>query len=96
MTARKPACRVRVKVIKEKENIVRDTVDKKKCIIIFGVKEKVLPMRPTREKEGRKVVREVVKAVQEENSDQDEETEVYRLGQYDDGKVRPMKIKFRS
>jgi len=85
-----------VKVIKEKENIVRHTVKKKKCVIIFGVKEKMLPMRPTREKEEMKVVREILKAVQEENSDQNEEIEVYRLGQYEEGGVRHMKGKFRS
>ena len=27
-----------VKVIKQKESVVRDTVDKKKCVIIYGLK----------------------------------------------------------
>lgn len=29
-----------IKVIKEKEDLVRDTVDKKKSFVIFGMKEK--------------------------------------------------------
>jgi len=86
-----------IKVIKEKENIVRDTVDKKKCVVIFGVKEKMLPVRPIREKDEMKVVKDILKVVQEENSDQDEEIEeVSRLGRYEEGGMRPMKVKFRS
>jgi len=86
-----------IKVIKEKDNIVRDTVDKKKCVVIYGVKEKMLPVRPIREKDEMKVVKDILKVVQEENPDQDEEIEeVSRLGRYKEGGMRPMKVKFRS
>jgi len=86
-----------IKVIKEKDNIIRDTVDKKKCVIIFGVKEKILPVRPIREKDEMEVVKDILQVVQEENPDQDEEIEeVSRLGRYEEGGTRPMKVKFRS
>ena len=29
-----------IKVIKEKEELVRDTIDKKKCLVIYGISEK--------------------------------------------------------
>ena len=34
-----------VKVIKQKESVVRDTVDKKKCVIIYGLKEETESIR---------------------------------------------------
>ncbi len=44
-----------VKVIKQKELMVRDTVDKrKKCIVIYGLKEETEPVRYKREKEQKK------------------------------------------
>ncbi len=39
-----------VKVIKQKESMVRDTVNKKKCIFIYGLKEETEPVRYKREK----------------------------------------------
>ena len=86
-----------VKVIKEKENIVRETVDKKKCVMIFGLKEKVLPLRHIREKEERRVVKEIFKEVKEENDEIEEEIEeVSRIGKYEEGGSRPIKVKLRS
>ena len=29
-----------IQIIKEKENLVRDTVDRKKCFVIYGLQEK--------------------------------------------------------
>ena len=42
-----------IQVIKEKEELVRDTVDKRKCLVIFGLREKKIPNKYVREKEER-------------------------------------------
>ncbi len=43
-----------IKVIKEKESLVRDTVDKKKSIMIFGLEESEIKNWYKREAEQRK------------------------------------------
>ena len=48
-----------VKVIKQNKFSVRDAVDKKKCVVIFRFKEKVLPKTNIRQEEEIKVVKEV-------------------------------------
>lgn len=86
-----------IQVIKNKEHVVRDMVEKKKSVIIFGLKEKVLNNRSDRVKEELKVAREIIKEVEEDNAEVVEEIEeVFRLGKYEEGKARPMKIKFKS
>ena len=37
-----------VMIIKEKENLVCDTVEKEEYVVIFGLKEKVMPVRHER------------------------------------------------
>ena len=86
-----------VKVIKQKESMVRDTVDKKKCIVIYGLKEETEPIRTKREKEQRMKVDDVVRNVQgEEDEWVNEIEEVHRLGKYKEGESRPLKVKFRA
>ncbi len=85
-----------IKVIKSKENVVRDVVEKKKSVMIFGLKEKVVNFRSERLKEEMKVAKEVIQEVDKDNTEAAEEIEeVYRLGKYAEGKDRPMKIIFR-
>ncbi len=36
-----------LKYQREKSNLVRDTVQRKMCVVVFGVKEKNLPMKIT-------------------------------------------------
>ena len=85
-----------VKVIKQKESIVRDTIDKKKCFIIYGLKEETEPIRAKREKVQRMMVDDVVKNVQGEDNDWvNEIEEVHRLGKYKEG-AKPLKVKFRT
>ena len=52
-----------LKVIKERPNVVRDSVEKKKCVIIFGLKEEVLPIRNAREQHERKAVEEIMETI---------------------------------
>ena len=86
-----------VKIIKEKENLVRDTVEKKKCMVIYGLKEKKNDVRTERERELKESVKKVVAKVQDEEQGLEGEIEeVVRLGRYNEEKVRPIKVRMRS
>lgn len=57
-----------VKIIKQKEGSIRDTVGKK-SIAIFGLKVKVMPKRLEREREEKEKVVQIVKEEQGEEKD---------------------------
>ena len=63
-----------IKVIKEKEDLVRDTVDKKKSFVIFGMKEKN-PNKFTREHKERERAKGIIKKVQDSVQTLDQEVE---------------------
>ena len=54
-----------VQVIEEKENLVRDTVDKKKMVVVFGLKEEHIPVLSEREKE-KQCAEELIETIQED------------------------------
>ncbi|MPC38835.1 hypothetical protein E2C01_032351 [Portunus trituberculatus] len=54
-----------IEVIKEKEDLMRDTMDKKKGFLIFWMKEKKNPNKITREHEERGLAKTVIKRVQD-------------------------------
>ncbi|MPC70408.1 hypothetical protein E2C01_064657 [Portunus trituberculatus] len=86
-----------IEVIKEKEDLVQDAVDKKKSFVIFGMKEKKNPNKFTREREERELNKSVIKRVQESTQEFDQEVEeVIRLGRYSEAGMRPMKVRMRS
>ena len=86
-----------VKVIKENENLVRETVEKKKCVLIFDMKEDIIPHRLQREKTERENINKIMKEVKSDDSNLENEIEEYkRLGKYEAGKIRPVKVKFKS
>lgn len=89
-----------VKVIKEKDHLVRETVDKRRCVVVFGLAEGTMPNRRVREEEERKVAVKVLGACQQDTQEsqhmEGEIEEVVRLGKFEEGKQRPMKIKLRS
>ena len=86
-----------IQVIKEKEGLVRDTVEKKKSMVIFGLQEKKNPVKMAREKEEREMVRDIVTLVQDEEQGLEREIEeVFRLGKYKEGGKRPLKVRMRS
>lgn len=66
-----------IQVLKRKENMVRDMVEKKQCVVVFGLQEKVQPSRNERVKDEMEVARSIVKAVEEDNIELDEEIEEY-------------------
>ncbi|MPC68202.1 hypothetical protein E2C01_062400 [Portunus trituberculatus] len=85
-----------IQVIKEKD-LVRDTVDKRKSFVIFGMKEKKNPNKFTREREKRELAKTIIKQVQDSMQELDQEMEeVIRLRRYSEGGRRPMKVKMRS
>ena len=86
-----------IQVIKEKDNLVRDAVDKKKCIVIFGVQEKKNPVKFVRERENKEIARNIIKRVQDDEQELEKEIEeVYRIGKYNEGNHRPLKVKLKS
>ena len=86
-----------VKVIKENENLVRETVDKKKCVLVFGMKEDNIPHRLQREKVEKENISEIIKEIKSDESNLENEIEEHRrLGKFEPGKRRPVKIKFKS
>ena len=84
-----------VSVLKNKEGLVRDMADKKKCVILFGIREEIIPVRTEREQyEKNKIMR--VLDVLEAEWVKDEVVEYTRLGKYSEGKDRPLKLKLNS
>ncbi len=55
-----------VKVFKNKEEWVRDAADKKKSIIVHGLKEKNIRYKPRRDREQLKSVRDLLKSLNDE------------------------------
>lgn len=44
---------------------MRDTVDKQKCVVVFGIKERIVPIRHEREKLERYITKQVVKEAED-------------------------------
>ena len=55
-----------IKVLKTIENIVREA-EKKKNLMIYGLKEKVISIRTEREQEETKYIKEILKQLNEED-----------------------------
>lgn len=83
-----------VKVIKEKERLVRDTVDKVKCVVIFGVREDKETNRLERDSQEKVKVKGVLNEILEDDQTMNTVEEFHRIGKYQEGKDRPLKIKF--
>lgn len=78
-----------VRFIKHKKALV----DKKKCIIIFGLRKKPQPIREIIEQEDFSVPTDVIKTLLDEKDDIVKQTEeVYRLKTYKEGEASLMKI----
>ena len=89
--------KVVIKVMKSKEEVLRNVVDKKKCAIVFGMTEKHTPIRSIRQKEESMKIKELIKVLNEESEDLEEEIdEIKRMGKYTEGGKRPVRIKFKS
>ena len=72
-------------------------VDKKKRIIVFGLKETKEVNKTARNKELSEVISKVLEKVQEENRClKNEMEEFHRLGRFKGEGFRPIRIKFKS
>lgn len=85
-----------VQIIKEKDKLVRDTVQKKMCVVVFGAKEKNIPMKINREKEEVLRAKEIISQVAEGEEITEQIEEVHRIGKYEEGRERPMRIRFMT
>ena len=85
-----------VKILKTNENIVRDVADKKKCIIVTGINEEEIENRIERTNTEIQKIKKLMQVVMGDEDTANEIEEFYRLGKFENGKRRPMKIKFRA
>ncbi|XP_050703013.1 trichohyalin-like [Eriocheir sinensis] len=87
-----------VKALKKNEELVREVADKKRSVIIFGMKEKNITYKPKRDKEELKSVKDLLKNLNdaERQSIEEEVDEIYRMGPFIEGKTRPVKLKLKS
>ena len=83
-------------MIKEKEKLVRDTVDKVKCVVLFGMKEEKIVNRTEREQKEKASLGEVFETVTEDEQAVKAIEEFHRIGQYEEGKDRPIRVKFAT
>ena len=83
-----------VSVIKEKAKVLRESVDRVKCVVVFGIEENIVNRIEREAKEKEKVDEMLKEVVDEENQAMSIVEEFHRIGKYEIGKVRPMKIKF--
>ena len=63
-----------IQIIKEKEDLVRDAVDRKKCIVIYGLQGKKNPNKYRMEREERGLVK-VIQKVQDDTQSLEHEVE---------------------
>lgn len=86
-----------IKVLKEKPEMMRDTVEKKKSVVMVGINEEFMAIRQVREKKERKTVEQLIEAIQEKDHELvGKIEEVFRLRKYDVGIQRLVEIRFRS
>ena len=76
---------------------MRDTVDRRKCLVIYGIEEKKNPNKYGREREERELVKKVMKQVQDDTQSLKQEVEeTHRIGRYNEGNTRSLKVRMRS
>ena len=86
-----------VSVIKEKKKLVRDTVDKVKCVVIFGLKEEIIVNALERERKEKEKIGKIIATVTGEEGQSVRSVEEYhRIGKFEEQKDRPVKIKFAT
>ncbi|MPC75628.1 hypothetical protein E2C01_070021 [Portunus trituberculatus] len=86
-----------ISVIKEKKKLVRDTVDKVKCVVVFGVREEKIVNRSEREAKEKEEIKNILMTVAEEgNQAINLVEEFHRFGKFEEQKERPLKIKFAT
>ncbi len=64
--------------------------------MVVGIKEEFIPIKSSRERKDREAVEQVTETIQEDSELVGETEEVFRLGKYEEGAQRPIKIRFKS
>ena len=86
-----------INVIKQEKRLVRDTVEKVKCLVIFGIpEEKILNKMEREEKEKEKVKKVLVAASGDEGITGIKVEDIFRIGKFEENKSRPVRIKFAT
>ena len=86
-----------VGVVRSKENVMREVVDRDKCVIVYGDIE--AHARDKSEKKGNDMVKvkRIMKEMDEDDEGWEEQIEeVRRIGLYKRGEMRPMRVQFKS
>ena len=82
-------------IIRKNPRLIRETADMNKTIMIIGKKEEENKNRIDRDKTELRNIMEIMKKISEDITDRD--IEVYhRVGKYEEGKHRPIKVTFNS
>lgn len=85
-----------VRVLQQEETMVRNIAEKKKCVVVSGLREdNIRNWQERKNKEEEKIKTLLNKILEEENAFGEVE-EYMRLGKYEEGKSRAMKITLKS
>lgn len=82
-------------VIRKNPKLIRETVDMNKSIIILGKKEEEINNRIVRDRTEIINIMNIINKVSKDITEKDIE-EFYRVGKYESGKHRPIKVTFQS
>ena len=74
---------------------MRDTVARKKCMVIYGLQEKKNPNKYGRQREERELVQKAIKVQDDEQNLDREVEETHRIAKYSEGNIRPLKVRVR-
>ena len=82
-------------IIRNNPKLIRETVDMNKSIIIKGKKEEEISNRIIRDKTELSIIMNIMDKVSKEITEKDIQ-EFHRIGKYESGKHRPIKVTFQS
>lgn len=82
-------------VIRKNPKLIRETIDMNKSIIIIGTQEKEMNNRIIRDKAELSNIMNIMNKISQDITEKDIE-EFHRVGKYELGKHRPMKVTFQS
>lgn len=84
-------------VIRKNPKLIRETVEMNKSVVIFGVKEMDIPNRIEKDKVEMQNIKGIMSAVAEDNGGEPMTVEeFYRIGKFEKGKNRPLKVTLTS
>ena len=82
-------------IIRRNPKLIRETVDMNKSIVIMGTKEKEMYNRITRDRIELGNIMNIMNKISQDITEKDIE-EFHRVGKYENGKHRPIKVTFQS